>query len=108
MSDLFASAPAVPLAEALRPASIDEVIGQRHLLGPGKPLRLARIETTYARRADEAAAPALSVDELEALGPALATPGAELEYGFAASYLELNRRHEQGVTGSSRAICARR
>lgn len=41
MSDLFASAPAVPLAEALRPASIDEVIGQRHLLGPGKPLRLA-------------------------------------------------------------------
>ncbi|MBK7847308.1 MAG: exonuclease SbcCD subunit D C-terminal domain-containing protein [Zoogloea sp.] len=36
----------------------------------GKPVRLARIETTYARRADEAAAPALSVDELEALGPA--------------------------------------
>ncbi len=41
MSDLFASAPAVPLAEALRPATIDEVVGQRHLLGPGKPLRLA-------------------------------------------------------------------
>ena len=39
-------------------------------------------------------------DALEALRPALATPGAELEYGFAASYLELNRRHEQGVTGS--------
>ena len=36
---------------------------------------------------------------LEALGPALATPGAELEYGFAASYLELNRRHEDGVIG---------
>ncbi|MCX7673964.1 MAG: replication-associated recombination protein A [Thiobacillaceae bacterium] len=32
---------AVPLAERLRPRSIDEVIGQRHLLGPGKPLRLA-------------------------------------------------------------------
>ena len=30
-----------PLAERLRPASIDEVIGQTHLLGPGKPLRLA-------------------------------------------------------------------
>lgn len=32
---------AVPLAERLRPASIDEVIGQRHLLGTGKPLRVA-------------------------------------------------------------------
>jgi len=42
MSDLFGSpAPVAPLAEALRPRSIDEVIGQRHLLGPGKPLRLA-------------------------------------------------------------------
>jgi len=42
MADLFGTpAPAAPLAEALRPKSIDEVIGQRHLLGPGKPLRLA-------------------------------------------------------------------
>ncbi|MGH8687948.1 MAG: replication-associated recombination protein A, partial [Burkholderiales bacterium] len=41
-SDLFpAPAPAAPLAERLRPRSIDEVLGQRHLLGPGKPLRLA-------------------------------------------------------------------
>lgn len=32
---------AAPLAEQLRPASIDEVIGQSHLLGPGMPLRLA-------------------------------------------------------------------
>jgi putative ATPase len=31
----------VPLAERLRPSSIDEVIGQAHLLGPGKPLRVA-------------------------------------------------------------------
>jgi putative ATPase len=30
-----------PLAERLRPRTIDEVIGQRHLLGPGKPVRLA-------------------------------------------------------------------
>jgi putative ATPase len=30
-----------PLAERLRPRSIDEVIGQAHLLGPGKPLALA-------------------------------------------------------------------
>ena len=30
-----------PLAERLRPQSIDEVIGQQHLLGAGKPLRLA-------------------------------------------------------------------
>src|SRR6185295_7058717 len=42
MADLFAPAvPAAPLAELLRPATIDEVAGQRHLLGPGKPLRLA-------------------------------------------------------------------
>jgi putative ATPase len=31
----------IPLAEALRPKSLDEVIGQAHLLGPGKPLRVA-------------------------------------------------------------------
>jgi putative ATPase len=31
----------VPLAERMRPASLDEVAGQAHLLGPGKPLRLA-------------------------------------------------------------------
>lgn len=31
----------VPLAEALRPRSLDEVIGQSHLLGEGKPLALA-------------------------------------------------------------------
>jgi len=31
----------VPLAERLRPKTLDEVIGQRHLLGPGKPLRCA-------------------------------------------------------------------
>jgi putative ATPase len=32
-------ATAVPLAERLRPRNLDEVIGQQHLLGPGKPLR---------------------------------------------------------------------
>ena len=42
MSDLFGKAePAAPLADRLRPRSLDEVVGQRHLLGPGKPLRLA-------------------------------------------------------------------
>ncbi|HEX6691113.1 MAG TPA: AAA family ATPase, partial [Burkholderiales bacterium] len=42
MSDLFGKAqPPAPLAEALRPQSLDEVVGQKHLLGPGKPLRLA-------------------------------------------------------------------
>ena len=30
-----------PLAERLRPKTIDEVIGQRHLLAPGKPLAVA-------------------------------------------------------------------
>ncbi len=49
--DLFGSSPHqvttakqpgnVPLAERLRPVRIEEVIGQDHLLGPGKPLRLA-------------------------------------------------------------------
>ena len=42
MTDLFAPAqPIAPLAEALRPATFDEVIGQEELLGPGKPLRVA-------------------------------------------------------------------
>lgn len=41
MPGLFDTKPIAPLAEALRPKQIDEVIGQAHLLGPGKPLRLA-------------------------------------------------------------------
>jgi putative ATPase len=42
MSDLFpVPAPVAPLAEALRPRSLDEFVGQEHLLGPGRPLRLA-------------------------------------------------------------------
>lgn len=32
---------AAPLAERLRPKLLDDVIGQQHLLGPGKPLRVA-------------------------------------------------------------------
>src|SRR5260221_1529564 len=40
--DLFGAAqPVAPLADALRPKSLDEVVVQRHLVGPGKPLRLA-------------------------------------------------------------------
>ncbi|MEO7855140.1 MAG: replication-associated recombination protein A [Rubrivivax sp.] len=31
----------VPLAERLRPRTLDEVAGQQHLLAPGKPLRVA-------------------------------------------------------------------
>ena len=49
MTDLFSTAtddaPAgsafAPLAEQLRPRTLDDVVGQSHLLGPGKPLRLA-------------------------------------------------------------------
>jgi len=33
--------PQAPLAQRLRPADLSQVIGQRHLLGPGKPLRVA-------------------------------------------------------------------
>ncbi|MDP2851875.1 MAG: replication-associated recombination protein A [Gallionella sp.] len=40
-TDLFIAAPHAPLAELLRPKTLDEVIGQKHLIGPGKPLRLA-------------------------------------------------------------------
>ena len=41
MSGLFDSTPTPPLAEALRPKTITEVIGQTHLLAAGKPLNLA-------------------------------------------------------------------
>ncbi|MDH3689745.1 MAG: replication-associated recombination protein A [Gammaproteobacteria bacterium] len=30
-----------PLADRMRPSSLDEIVGQQHLLGPGKPLRKA-------------------------------------------------------------------
>ena len=44
-NDLFRSAGAepahVPLAERMRPTTLDQVVGQAHLLGPGKPLRVA-------------------------------------------------------------------
>jgi len=39
--DLFTTEPKRPLAELLRPGTLDDVVGQAHLLGPGKPLRLA-------------------------------------------------------------------
>jgi putative ATPase len=49
MADLFEQSsppragpsPHAPLAEVLRPQALEEVVGQAHLLGPGKPLRLA-------------------------------------------------------------------
>src|SRR5216110_3365779 len=43
MNDLFSgsSAGAVPLAERLRPRTIEDVVGQRHLLAQGKPLAVA-------------------------------------------------------------------
>jgi len=41
-SELFGKVqPAAPLAEKLRPQSLDEIVGQKHLLGPGRPLRVA-------------------------------------------------------------------
>ena len=41
-ADLFAIAnPAAPLADRLRPKTVADVIGQRHLLAPGKPLAVA-------------------------------------------------------------------
>lgn len=41
MVDLFSKEPIPPLAEALRPKVLEEVIGQSHLLGDGKPLKLS-------------------------------------------------------------------
>lgn len=41
MNDLFARQPNAPLAERLRPHLLEEVIGQQHLIGKGKPLRVA-------------------------------------------------------------------
>ena len=41
MDDLFKTEPRQPLAELLRPKILAEVVGQSHLLGAGKPLRLA-------------------------------------------------------------------
>jgi len=42
VNDLFKKPePAAPLAEKLRPLTLEEVVGQAHLLGAGKPLRLA-------------------------------------------------------------------
>jgi putative ATPase len=38
-SELFEAKSLEPLAARMRPRSIDEVVGQQHLLGPGKPLR---------------------------------------------------------------------
>lgn len=43
MTDLFTAAGEVnvPLAERLRPRTVDDMVGQRHLLGPGRPIRIA-------------------------------------------------------------------
>jgi putative ATPase len=42
MADLLSpAAPAAPLAERMRPRTLDEVAGQQHLLAPGAPLRVA-------------------------------------------------------------------
>lgn len=41
MADLFSRQPKAPMAERLRPKRLDDIVGQDHLLGPGKPLRVA-------------------------------------------------------------------
>jgi len=51
-NDLFAAgleadlAENAPLAARMRPTSLDQVVGQRHLLGPGAPLRVAIVTGT--------------------------------------------------------------
>ena len=39
-SKLDSSDPTRPLADRMRPRTLDEFVGQEHILGPGKPLRL--------------------------------------------------------------------
>ena len=43
MNDLFSSTGEVhvPLAERMRPKAVEDMVGQRHLLGEGKPLWVA-------------------------------------------------------------------
>src|SRR6185312_4828568 len=41
MAASAAHARQAPLAERMRPRTLDEYVGQEHLLGPGKPLRLS-------------------------------------------------------------------
>ena len=42
MNDLFSKRdPQAPLADRLRPRTLEELVGQAQLLGPGRPLRLA-------------------------------------------------------------------
>jgi len=43
----LAGAPQPPLAERMRPTSLDEVLGQKHLLGPGKWLRRAVLADAF-------------------------------------------------------------
>ena len=40
MASLFDAIASKPLAERLRPASLGDIVGQDHLLGPGKPINL--------------------------------------------------------------------
>jgi putative ATPase len=39
--DVETPLPGTPLAERMRPRRLEDVVGQEHLLGPGRPLRLA-------------------------------------------------------------------
>lgn len=41
MQDLFDEAPPEPLAQELRPQSLEDILGQQHLVAPGKPLHSA-------------------------------------------------------------------
>lgn len=40
MADLFTQEPIAPWAQQFRPQTLQDVVGQSHLLGPGKPLQL--------------------------------------------------------------------
>src|SRR5919106_3709537 len=40
-ASLFEHNVSQPLAARMRPRTLDDIVGQRHLLGPGKPLREA-------------------------------------------------------------------
>ena len=59
-----------PLADRMRPRTLDEFVGQEHLLGPGKPLALAIAMTAVACFANQTY---LAVEDISGSGPIAGT-----------------------------------
>ena len=81
-----------PLAERMRPRSLEEFFGQQHLLGPGKPLRL-QIERDDAIFFGQ-------FRHLRVPGGFVARPAMHQNYGFGAfsvrRRMDLDAVHRSG------------